>query len=106
MLFDVLTMVAFRAGKPEQPFLQDWVIPVPKRERKTKSTLTVSDPEQAVLTPTVGAAARVVVRKITPAIAISRIILANCGPLPLTQVGSPALPVGEPLSVGLQAFFL
>jgi hypothetical protein len=67
--------------------------PFHKRGREAEAAFAVGEAEQAVLAPAIGAAARVVVREIIPAIAVGRIILAHRAPLPLGQIGPPALPV-------------
>ena len=60
-----------------------------KQSRHSRS----HDAEQAVLAPAVGAAARVVVREVVPAVAVGRVVLAHRAPLPLGEVRPPALPV-------------
>ena len=83
-------MVALGAGQAEQPLLEDRVAPVPQREREAQPALAVADAEQAVLAPAVGAAARVVVREVVPAVAVGRVVLAHRAPLPLGRGTAPS----------------
>jgi hypothetical protein len=61
----------------------------------------------AVLTPTIGAAARVVVRQIIPSASPGAVVLADGSPLTLREIRAPAAPiflagsvVSEPLFFG------
>src|SRR5712691_860297 len=58
--------------------------------------MAVADAGNAVLAPAVGARARMVVRKVFPSRSIRAVILADCAPLPLGEVRSPALPMNLP----------
>src|SRR5262249_40672449 len=69
------------------------VAPVPQGERETDAPLAVADPQQAVLSPAVGAAAGMVVGEVIPGVAAGRVILAHGPPLPLGKIGPPTLPV-------------
>src|SRR5206468_7130788 len=67
----------------------------------------VAEAEQPVLAPAVRAAARVVVREIVPGRPVLGVVLADRSPLPLGEIGPPALPVAlsprvlsEPLCLG------
>ena len=66
-LLDVFAVIAFGVGQPEQPFLEDRVLAVPQRQRQAEGiAVVVAESGDAVLAPTIGAAARVVVRQINP----------------------------------------
>src|SRR3989441_3413731 len=58
--------------------------------------MAVADADNAVLAPAVGAGARMVVRKVFPSRSMRAVILADCAPLPLGEVRSPALPMHLP----------
>src|SRR5262249_43436701 len=105
-LLDVLAVVAFGPGEPEEPLLEDRIAPVPERQRQRDAALPVADPEQPVLAPAVRAAARVVVRKRLPGRPVRRVVLPDRAPLPLGQVGAPALPVLLTASVLDEALLL
>ena len=79
-------------GEAEETLLEDRVLAVPECERKAKPALVVADPEKPVLSPSVGAAAGVIVRKGIPAIAPRGVIFAHGSPLAFRQVGAPAAP--------------
>ena len=66
-LLDVLAVIALGAGEAEQALLQDRVAAVPQRQREAQPAFAVADAQQPVLAPAIGAAARVVVRKVIPA---------------------------------------
>ena len=92
-LLDVLAVVPFGAGQPEEALLEDRVLAVPQREREAEAAFAIGDAEQAVLAPAVGAASRVIVGEVVPAIARGRVVLAHGPPLALGEVRPPALPV-------------
>lgn len=92
-LLHVLAVVPLVSAEPEQAFLENRVLPVPKRRGETKPALAVRPPLQAIFSPAVGAAARMIVRKRSPAVAVVGIVLAHSPPLALAQVRSPAPPL-------------
>src|SRR5258707_11280493 len=63
------------------------------RHPETHHLMTVVDPADAVLPPTIRARTRVIVREKLPGRAPRTVILANRSPLPLGKIRSPALPV-------------
>ena len=106
-LLDVLAVVAFRPAQAEEPLLQNRVAPVPQGDREAEPPFPITQAEQAVFAPAVRAAARVVVREIVPGRPVLGVILADRSPLPLGEIGPPALPVAlpprvlfEPLGLG------
>src|SRR5262249_17399391 len=80
--------------------------PVPERQREGEAALAIADPEESVLTPAVGAAAGVVVRKVVPRRARRGVVLAHGAPLPLGEVRTPALPVTDAQRVVRQPLIL
>ena len=108
-LLDVLAVIALRPGQPEQAFLEDGVLAVPQGDGEVEPAVLVADPEQSVLAPAVRARTGLVVRQVTPGVAVSRIVLADRAPLAVGQVGTPAPPrrapipgVGEPLPLRIE----
>src|SRR6187431_2715243 len=106
LLLHVLAVIALLVGEPEQALLEDRITLVPQRDRKTDALLVIGVASDAVLTPTVGAAARVVVREVIPGRAKFAVILANRAPLAFAQVRAEAPPhgveggvFGEPLAL-------
>ncbi|HEY4595109.1 MAG TPA: hypothetical protein VIJ02_01815 [Thermoanaerobaculia bacterium] len=93
LLLDVLAVVPLGAGEAEQPLLEDGIAAVPQGQREADAALAVADPQQAVLSPAVGAAAGVIVRQVIPGVAVRRVVLAYRPPLALGEIGPPALPV-------------
>src|SRR4030095_9801010 len=83
LLLHVLAVIALVAGETEKTLLQNRVATIPQSERKAQPAFTVRDAEQAILAPTVGAAAGVIVGEVFPAGPALRIILAHRRPLPL-----------------------
>jgi len=104
LLLDVLAVVALGTGESEQALLQERITFVPQRPREAESALAIGDAEQAVFAPAVGAPARVLVREVVPAVAVLAVVLAHRAPLPLGEVGPPALPVEFAAAVLAQAF--
>src|SRR6266481_5808433 len=91
---DVLAVIAFAVGQAEKPLLEDGITFVPQGEREAQRLFGVGESGDAVLTPSIGAAACVIVRKIVPGIAMRTVVFAYGAPLALAQVGPPFLPGG------------
>ena len=94
ILFDVLSVIPFVAGQAEQPLLQNRIAAVPQAQREANQLVAIGDAADPVFAPAVGPGARVVVRKILPGCPVRAVILTHRSPLPLAQIGPPALPVG------------
>src|SRR5215831_21170199 len=89
----VLAVISLRAGQPERALLKDRVTAIPQRQPEAQPLLDVAEPGQAVLTPAVGAGARVVVWQVAPGFAVRAVVLADRAPLALAEVGPPQVPV-------------
>ena len=107
-LLDVLAVIALRPGQPEQPLLEDGIAFVPEGDREAQAGVLVTDPEEPVLAPAIGARPGVVVRQGGPRLPIGRVVLADGPPLAVGQVRPPAPPRGdafadlsEPLTLGI-----
>src|SRR5262249_16945717 len=92
-LLHVLAVVALFVRQPEQPLLQNGIVPVPQRDRETEELPVVAEAGDAVLAPAIGPAARLGVSPIVPCGAAGAVVLAHRAPLPFAHVGAPALPV-------------
>src|SRR5258707_15462744 len=88
----VLAVISLAVGQPEQPLLEDRVLAVPERKRKTEPLALVGNPRESVLAPAIGPRAGVVMTEVIPCIARIAVILAHGPPLPLAQVGAPFFP--------------
>src|SRR5262245_4189705 len=86
-------MVALRIGEADQSFLQNRVPSIPEREGKAKCEVFVREPRNAILAPTVGARASLVMRQIIPGITTWTVVLPDRAPLTFAQVGSPLSPM-------------
>ena len=67
VLLAVLSVIPLGSRKPEQSLLEDWVTLVPEREREAEPSLAVAEAEESILSPSIGTAARVIVREVVPA---------------------------------------
>src|SRR6185312_13794636 len=101
VLLDVLAVVALVTCEAEGPLLQDRVPAVPERERQAQELIVVADAAQPVLTPSVRARARVIVRKRGPRVAVGAVVLADGAPGALAQVRAPAAPCRVVASLAL-----
>jgi hypothetical protein len=88
-------VVALGRDHTEQALLEDGVAFVPEREGEDEDLIAVADARQAVLAPTVSAAARRVVGQVVPGVAGGAVVLADGAPRALGDVGTPAPPGGE-----------
>src|SRR6516162_344118 len=103
VLLDVLTVVALTAGQAKQPLFEDRIAAVPEGQSEAEILVPVADAGQAVLVPTVGPRASVIVREVAPCIAIGAVVLAHGTPRALRQEWPPAVPVAFVLPVHQQA---
>src|SRR6267143_2057900 len=93
VLFYIFAMVAFISCEAEQTLFKDRIAPVPKRQREAYPLVTVADPPNPVFPPAIRARTSMLVRKLFPGRPRWTVIFPDCTPLPLGNVGSPALPV-------------
>src|SRR5262245_45353306 len=98
ILLDVLAMVAFAVGQPEQALLDDRISTIPQSEREAEALAVVANAGQTILAPAVGARAGVVVGEVIPRVTVVAVVLAHCAPLALAQIRSPFLPGNLPRS--------
>ena len=111
VLLDVLAVVALGVRQPEQPLLEDRVVPVPEGHTQVQEAEPVADAAESVLTPAVGPGHGLLERQVGPCIAVRRVVLADGAPLPTGQVGPPQPPravgrrgFGEPRVLGAPVF--
>src|SRR5271166_243928 len=81
IFFDVLTVIGLAVGQAERALLQDRILAVPQRQRKTQTLVIVTDAGEAVLTPVISARTGLVVTEIVPGVPVRAIILADGAPL-------------------------
>jgi hypothetical protein len=58
VLLDVLAVITLTVGQSEQPFLEDRIAPVPKRQRETEQLAVIRDAGRARPHPTMHGTAR------------------------------------------------
>jgi len=92
ILLHVLAVVAFFTVQAKQALFQDFVIAIPKRQRKAKPLVAVAYSGQSVFVPAIGPRAGVIMRKIFPRLSISAVVLANGPSRALAHVWAPASP--------------
>ncbi len=117
-LLNVLAVVPLMSSDAEHPLLEYAILAIPETQREAKSLMVVRYTRDAVLAPAVHARACVLVREVTPGIAVRGVVLAHrrlCArhasvprivsvprvadaantthPLPVAKVRTPPLPV-------------
>jgi hypothetical protein len=92
ILLDILTMVGFTVGQPEQAFLEDRILAIPQGQREAEALVVIADTSQTILAPAIGARAGLIVREVIPGVPTVAVVLAYRTPLALAQVRSPFLP--------------
>src|SRR6266702_8767762 len=95
VFLDVLAVIAFVAGKPEQALFQDRIAAVPQRERKTDLLVAVADACDAVFIPAVRFRPRMIVWQMFPGRAPGTVVFADRATCALADVRSPALQVRD-----------
>ncbi len=83
MLLHVLAVITLGVAEAEQPLLQNRIGAVPQGERQTHQLFRVAEAGDAILAPPIGAAARMIVRKVLPGVAAGAVVLAHGAPLAL-----------------------
>lgn len=95
VLLDVLAVVSFTIRQPEQPLLQDRILLVPERHGEAEVLVAIAKPRETVLVPAIGAASRVVVRKVLPSASVGAVVFPHRSPRAIAHVRAPALPIGS-----------
>src|SRR5215467_4568590 len=92
VFLDVLAVIPFAVGQPKQALLENGILRVPQRQGEAKVLLVVRDAGKAVLAPSIGPGARLIVTEVVPGISRLAVVLAHGSPLTLAEVGPPFLP--------------
>src|SRR6266567_2425385 len=98
-------MIAFIAGEPKQPFLQDWVFAIPHRQGKAHQLTPVGNTHDSVFAPAVGPRTRVIVWEEIPGCSVFAVVFADGAPLALGEIRAPTLPVCLSITRFFEAFF-
>src|SRR5712691_6183382 len=98
-LLHVFAVVAFGRNQAEEALLQNRVAFVPERQRPAEDLVAIAESADAVLAPAERFGASLVVREVAPGIAIRAVVLADGTPGAVGEVGSPAPPARELVSV-------
>src|SRR5262245_14633797 len=106
VLLDILAVVSLAVREPKQALFQDRVSLVPQRQRKAQLLLVIAEAPESVLAPPVGAGARLVMGEVVPGVAVVAVVLPDCPPLALAEVGTPFLPKDVRLARLVQPFLL
>src|SRR5258708_12562826 len=85
----VLAVIALLIRQPEEPFLDDRIMPVPERERYAPVERVVTESGNAVLAPAVHAAPCMFLRKVVPCAALFAVAFPTSPPFPLPQLIPP-----------------
>src|SRR5215471_11367184 len=92
IFFDVLPVIGLAVSQAEHALLEDRVLAVPQRQRKTQPLVIVADAGDAILAPMIGARAGLIVAKIVPGVPVLAVVFANGAPLALAEIGPPLPP--------------
>jgi hypothetical protein len=123
---DTLSVVSLRIGQSEQTFLEEFIFLVPKAKGNILESMCIRDAGDAIFSPSESSRSGVLVWKVyvtmstwvredlqmptglrtTPGVAIRTVILSDCGPLALSDVGAPFLPVLGTLAILLETLLL
>ena len=93
IFLDVFAVIALIASQPKEPFLENRILAIPKRQSEADILMAIGDAADTVFAPAVGAAARLIVRQIFPDVSIRAVVLAYRAPLAVGYLRSPAFPV-------------
>src|SRR5688500_15801036 len=101
----VFAVIALAVGQPEEAFFYDRIFSIPERECEAEPLPIIGDSGQTILSPVIGPRPRLVVREVIPGVSVITVILANCPPLPFTEIGAPFLPWGPGIAGFFEALF-
>src|SRR5208337_3566949 len=87
VFLDVFAVVGLAVGQAVHPFLEDRVFAVPHGYAEAQELAKIADTGHAVFAPVIGARAGLVMSEVVPGVSVLAVVLANCTPLPLAQVG-------------------
>src|SRR5207302_170724 len=102
VFLDVLAVIAFRVGEPEQPLLEDRIVLVPQGDREAEVLPPVADAAETVFSPPVRPRTRVIVREVVPRGSAGAVVLAHRAPLACRQIRTPPPPPLEAGAVGVE----
>src|SRR3954466_3473240 len=85
-------MVALGVVEAEDPILDDRVGAVPQRERQAQLLALVTDAQEPVLAPAIGARAGLLVREGLPRVAVAGVVRPARSPWALGEVRPPSFP--------------
>src|ERR1700719_332401 len=85
-LFHVFAVISFKRAYAEEALFQNWIFAVPKRGGKEENLKAVGNPRNPILAPPVCPVAGMIVREVSPGIAIFAIVLSNGAPPPFRDV--------------------
>src|SRR5262245_10296148 len=92
IFLDVLPVIGLAIGQAKSTLLEDRILTVPQRQRKTQPLVIITKTREAVLAPMIGARTGLIVTKIVPGVSVLAVVFANGAPLSLAEVGSPLPP--------------
>src|SRR5579863_1597917 len=93
ILLHIFAVIALVSSKAEEPFFEDGIAAIPKRQPKANQLMPVGDTTDTVFPPAVGARTCMIVREILPSRPTRAVVFAHRAPLPLGEIRAPALPV-------------
>ena len=80
-LLAILAVIALAVGQTEKTLLENRIASVPESKREAKSLVVIGESGDAILAPSIGAAAGMVVREVLPGIAVLRCSLRALSPI-------------------------
>src|SRR5437867_1948366 len=92
ILLHILTMIAFWTCQAEEPLFEDRISPIPETEREAEQATLITNAQQTIFAPSIGAGASMLMWKGIPRAPIRRVILADGTPLAVGEVGTPTIP--------------
>src|SRR6478672_10562110 len=95
-------MIPLATGKSEEPFFQNWIVPIPEGQGKADQLVPIANTGEAIFVPTICTGSRIIVRKRFPCLAITTVVLAYRSPCSFAQVRTPTFPMALPSRVLLE----
>src|SRR5215203_1007664 len=99
-------MIAFFIRQAKQPLLEYWIATVPQCNRQTQELAVVAETGDAVLSPSIGSAARLIVSDIIPRRTARAVVLTHRAPLSLAEVWAPSTPIPQAFTTFFDAYLL
>lgn len=99
---ETFTMITLRIAQAKQSFLQERILLIPEGKGDMLVAMSITYTSDTILAPSERSRPCLVVREVAPSVAVVRVVFPYSGPLSLSSIAAPFLPILCPFPVLLQ----